>query len=478
MAAEDTLSLGSRVAHIRSVLGAVLAARPETMLDLKRRLARELAIDPKPQALQGFSALREIADPKGRELGMRSLILHFAIEWCTNEAWGTPDTDPSRLRRAAGLIPPLIALSASVEEAFDDAIGAVNFLQRDAVGRLHASLHVPDEPLLAGVVLLPEVARLAEAARAGTLAEAAPSLSAAEVEAVVAACAPDAPDAPRPDRVFVEAVALRTLIERDLAAFLALAMEDDATATGSRRDLRMKLQSQRQAHEFVSRRFEAERPRRFGRTRAADRSLDRALDRSKRTLFATYLAASRALSGPTADAEDDLRARILEAEREAAAIDAEKATRKELFVDAAAGVAAPVRDEVLASPDIQALARERRRKSVLVGIAAALVPCALTANVVIYRGGAKALATSPDFLAAAMPVREIMPIGQALYSQVSTLLWEDLTEPERRDKVKEMGRLAAQRGYQVVLVVDESRRERARWSLTGGTELAEDRRPN
>jgi hypothetical protein len=128
---------------------------------------------------------------------------------------------------------------------------------------------------------------------------------------------------------------------------------------------------------------------------------------------------------------------------------------------------------------VRDLARERRRRRVLIGVAAALAPCALTANIVLHRGGgSKATAPSPDFLSRAMPVREVMPIGQALYSQVSTLLWDDLTAPERREKVKELGRLAAERGYQALLVVDESRRERARWSLTGGTELVEDRRPN
>ena len=76
-----------------------------------------------------------------------------------------------------------------------------------------------------------------------------------------------------------------------------------------------------------------------------------------------------------------------------------------------------------------------------------------------------------DVLASAMPVRQLMPFGRALYCQVSTFLWEGFTERERGDKVNELGKLAAQRGYQLVIVVDEARRERARWSAAGGAKI-------
>ena len=63
-------------------------------------------------------------------------------------------------------------------------------------------------------------------------------------------------------------------------------------------------------------------------------------------------------------------------------------------------------------------------------------------------------------------------LGLAIAKQLAEPHPDDLTEVERRGKVKELGRLAAERGYQVVLVVDDSRRERARWSLTSWTVLS------
>jgi len=74
-----------------------------------------------------------------------------------------------------------------------------------------------------------------------------------------------------------------------------------------------------------------------------------------------------------------------------------------------------------------------------------------------------------------MPVQQVMPVGRALYSQVSTFLWEGMDATERRSKVDELGRLARGQGYQAIVLVDESRKELARWSVTSGAEIPEDR---
>jgi hypothetical protein len=466
-------SLGGRLAHIRKVLDGVLAGAPETMLELKRRLARELTIDPKPQVLQALSALRQISDPKGRAIGSRAAILHLAVEASVFELWDSADTTPEILDRVA-LIPPLIALAASAEQAFDDAIDRVDPEERATIGRMHGALRLPEEPLLAAVVVVPELRRLSMAARSGTLSEAAPSLTSDERDAIASTGVQDGSDAMRANRVFVDAIALRTLMERDLAQFQALPprVAGDEAAAKTRRDLSRRLESLRVAHGVVSDRLDAWRSEHFARARSSDGRLDRA----RRSLFAAYVNLSKALAGHLAEEfEGGVRERILEAEQAAAAIDALQLTTRGLMQVAAAGVEQSAETTTVLPPDMQDLVRERRRRNVLAGIAAALVPVALTANIAFYRERGRGPATTPDFLSASMPVRQIMPIGRALYSQVSTFLWEDLSEFERRDRVTELGRLAAQRSYQVLIVVDEARRERARWSLTRGAEIVTDR---
>lgn len=473
MGSRDAASLGGRLGRIRSVLDGVLSGAPETMLDLRRRLARELTIDPKPQVLQALAALREISDPKGRAIGSRAAILHLAVEASVFELWDAEDATPELLHRGVALIPPLIALASSVEQAFDGAIETVDHPLRDTIGKLHASLRLPEEPLLAAVVVVPEVTRLAAEARNGTLATAAPSLTSEERDAIAATIAQGLGAATRGDRVFVEAIALRTLMERDTARFLALppAVAGDVAAAQARRELSRRLESERLAHGVVSSRLDAVRSEHFARTQRSDARLDRA----RRSLFAAYIALSKTLAGHPADLAGSIREQILEAEHAAEVVDAEKRATQGLMREATAGVGQATATRIELPPDMEDLLRERRRRKVLVAVAATLVPVALTANIAFYRGRGTSPATAPDFLSAAMPVQQIMPIGRALYSQVSTFLWEDLTNFERRNKVTELGRLAAQRGYQVLIVVDEARRERARWSVTRGAEVVPDR---
>jgi hypothetical protein len=117
------------------------------------------------------------------------------------------------------------------------------------------------------------------------------------------------------------------------------------------------------------------------------------------------------------------------------------------------------------------LLRERKRKRLLTGIAAGLVPVALTANFITY-WGSSAPTTAADLVATAVPVKEVVPIGQALYCQVTAMLWEGLTDAERAQKVTALGKIAGQQGYEAVVVVDENRRELARWSARSGPEAA------
>jgi len=466
-------SLPARIGKIRSVLDGILSGSTATMLDLKRRIAQELAIDPKPEALQALSAIRDISDPRGRELGSRAALVHLALDASLREVWDADETDPATLRRGLDLIPDLLALTAKAEAAFVQAIGTVDRVERQTISRLHASLRLPEQPLLAALVVVPEIERLAQAARSGSLGEVAPGLAPEEVNAIVAVSRVVPAGAARPDRAYVDAIALRVVIERDVAAWRSLPPEDgaDEAGTAARRQLRSRLEAERTAHQVVSPRLDALRSERY----AARRVPELTLDRARRSLFTAYVALSQALAGELSEAEEVVRERILEAEQAAAAVDAERAATQGLLRDATARADQPAAAVETLPPDAADLARERKRRKLLVAVAACLVPVALGANVIYYGGRRASRAPAPDFLSAAMPVQQVMPVGRALYSQVSTFLWEGMDATERRSKVDELGRLARGQGYQAIVLVDESRKELARWSVTSGAEIPEDR---
>jgi len=453
---DETLFLG-RMEDIRGVVDDVLAGGPTTLLDLKRRLAGELAFDPKPQALQALSALRDVSDVTARQIGSRAAILHLAVDRSMFELWESPDVSDAALDRGIAMVEPLLSLREEVEAAFEETIGTVDRTERDTIGKLHASLRLSEEPLLAAVLVVPELAKLRAAARDGSLAEAAPSLTPYEHE-VIASTASDT-ETSRFDRVVLDAIALRTAMERETRAFSV-----ESTAEPDGRPARDAL---RLAHGIVSPRLDALRAELFTQTKKSNATLDE----ERRKLFAAYLGLSQSLAGHPAEIEASVQEQILEAELTGAAVDRAKSSREELLRDAATGGERPAPVAVELPPDMQDVIRERRRKRILIGIVAGLVPVALTANLLTFAHRTVAPTTASDFVASSVPVQEVVPVGPMLYCQVATVLWADLSDAEKAQKVTGLGKFAAQRGFRALIVVDENRRELAWWTADGGAKV-------
>jgi hypothetical protein len=193
-------------------------------------------------------------------------------------------------------------------------------------------------------------------------------------------------------------------------------------------------------------------------------------------LFAAYLEVKRALAGGPLEAPEGIHDEIRAAERAAAIIDEQREKTRALMRDAAAPAAEPVLAVEIA-PDVRDLVRERRRKRVLVGVAAALVPVALATNVFFGSWKWKKEPSPGDALAKVMPLQEVVPLPGVLYSQVSSLLWEAMGESERRAKVAELGTIARRQGFTMLLLVDETRRELARASFEGGVQILDRAKP-
>jgi hypothetical protein len=434
--------------RVRGVVDTILEEAPPTLLELKRRLAGELAIEPKAEVLQALSALAEMSDPKARAVTTRAAVLHLVLESAFSELWERPEADPAALDRALAALPALLDLARAEGSEVAAAVDAVDRTQRDAVGRIHGALRRPEDPLIAALSVVPELNRLVLASRAGRLEDDAPYLHAEEVRILAASSQADT--ATLPERALVDSVALRSAIERSLA---------EAAAPAALAELRA-------AHTVVSLRLDALRARRFEKTRRGDPLLDAA----RRRLFTTYLALSKALAGEAVEPTPDVRESILAAEREGAAIDAEKAHAADAIKSAADGAAEAPREAVLA-PDARDLASERRRKKVLTSIVAALVPIAVGVNLWLLPRGSSGTLVELKPLNVAMPVSEAVPIAGVLYSQIATFLWDGMDDAERTRRLTDLGRIAGRQGYRSVVVVDDTRTERAYWTVTGGVKL-------
>ena len=437
------------VERVRSVVDAILAGSPTTLLELKRKLAGELAIEPKAEVLQALSALFEMSDARARDVATRAAVLHLVLETAIAELWERPETDPAALDAALAELPEIIDIARAETAELAAAIDGIDRMQRDAVARIHGALKRPEDPLIAAQSVVPELTRLVTACRSGRLPEDAPHLVADEAAILAASSAPDTPA--RPERALVDTIALRSAIER--------AMTDGADAPA--------LAELRAAHTVVSHRLDALRAQRFEKTRKGDPQLDAA----RKRLFTTYLGLAKALAGEAIEASSEVLERILAAEREGAAIDAEKAQAADALKSATAEGAAATVVEAAASPDVSRLIRERRRKKVLTYVTAALVPVAIGVNLYFLpRGGSGALIELQP-LNVAMPVSAAMPIGGVLYSQTASFLWDGMNDAERTSRLTELGKIAGRQGYRTVVVVDDTRSERGYWTATGGVVL-------
>jgi hypothetical protein len=347
------------------------------------------------------------------------------------------------LTRALDALPSLLDLAREEASALAAAVEQVDRMQRDAVARIHGALRRPEDPLVAALAVVPELNRLVAATRSGNLADDAPHLHADEAEILAN---------PGLDRGLVDSVALRSAIERALAE-----------GSGAER-----LSELRAAHGVVSHRLDALRAKRFEQTRRGDAQLDAA----RKRLFTTYLGLSKALAGETGDpAGADVRESILAAEREGAAIDAERAQTADAIKSATDGTATDAAREAVQAPDVRDLVRERKRKQILTWTFAALVPVAIGVNLWLHPRGKTGALVELQPLNVAMPVSDAMPIGGVLYSQVATFLWDGMDDAERKHRLADLGKIAGRQGYRSVVVVDDSRTERGYWSAARGVTL-------
>jgi hypothetical protein len=65
-----------------------------------------------------------------------------------------------------------------------------------------------------------------------------------------------------------------------------------------------------------------------------------------------------------------------------------------------------------------------------------------------------------------------VPVGPAMYAEIPAFNWNAMSVVEREKRVALLGQLAQDKGFDVVLLVDESKTGLARWSAADGVTLA------
>lgn len=445
----------SPVEAVLDNLDAVLRAMPDSLLEARRLITRDLGFDPSPEQLQTLlrMALDSPLSADQQQLAKEFVRVRIRADSSIRELFGTRQLRGQRVLEIAEGLPALLGQARECEDRLRGLLahdGGPAAEARDFLLQVGDSMSPPREQLLAGLVLAPRLARFSAATSPDELRRQVPGLEESEAFMVMAGLSEADATVGGPSRVGADALALRTLLEEELDRW-----EEGESAEREPRLCRLRRLQ-------VAFRVIATRLQRQGAA-AVSAGLDdtaEELRRIGRTLYAQRLRLSHVLHEGTGDAVEQAFAD--EQARDAVDEIAFAAALADMHRDA------PARrdDEVPPRP-----APVGRRRHLLLGVASALAVISLTVH-------AAFLLTGPDpydadrmsAIGEGLPVSAVYPAGPILVTEVAA--WRLLDETERLDRALEIGQRAAEHGFEAAVLVDERGAELARWSERGGPEMA------
>ncbi|MCP3980103.1 MAG: hypothetical protein GY716_12425 [bacterium] len=441
-------------------LDRVLTGTPQNLLEARRWIVSELGFEPEAEILQTLVKIaanpwaEKRLDPVVRHLA----ALHMLAQRELSAFWDSTEWPSCH----AEAYPALLQQSQEAEAKLEALLTQTEALEKADLALLQNVLSVfsvPRERLEATMLLAPELGRLRQAALAGRLAEHAPRLGAADLALLRGELDGDDALAER-----LRVVAMRSVIFSDLAL-------DQKTITADERTQR--LERDRDTYQVLAAHLQVAQD---SALQQGNDPLSQAVSGIQREVFSVYLKLTTALRGgdpqagaqPSATELESLRARVAAAEQEAQKVRSESVDPEQVVLDALTGMKDRRTRPAETMPDgYEQLQRERKTRFVLVAVAGALAVGVLVSFLLRTQSSGAIEVTPADF--SIMAVSEAKPVGKMLYTRVTG--WSELALPERMDRVQEMGRLAAAKGFRLVYVVDHVGENVAVWSRQNGARL-------
>jgi len=115
---------------------------------------------------------------------------------------------------------------------------------------------------------------------------------------------------------------------------------------------------------------------------------------------------------------------------------------------------------------------ERRRMTILLGIAGALLAACIFAYIPMLHRNVPELRVPLSEFSGELEVVDAMEIGSMLYATVAAWSWEKMDEAGRVAGVGKLAAASADRGIKSVIVTDEKKVQLAVWGRDDGVQLA------
>ncbi len=471
------------LAELRARIDAALASPPGDRAELRARVAGQLGIDPRPEEVEAIARIAAGAGgDRMRELVGTALALRVLAERGTRGLFEPTEFSPEGIGRSARLVSGLLGTVDAFQAEVRDRLDGLAPRERDDLLEVADALLPEVEPLIAGTVLASRLVALAEATESGEPRAVVPALTDSDVAALSAAAHDAEGEGDDLRWLGVNAIALRTVIEDDLAAWQQVqdaAGEDHAAA---REQVLERMKRDRATYRFVAHVLQ----RRLDEALlagSADSTLR--LRRLQRELFSIYLrltaaltvaaqpASGTPLAAPEAAADLDRLLRACHSSETGGGVrHGRRVPTERLYADALEDVQGAAAKPVVVVLDPQRLARERLRLRWLLATAGVL----LAACLIVYGGklrrGTVELNVAPSELPGAIELIHAMRVGPMVYAQTTHWAWQSLGAGERRRGVEQLGLAVLERGFSTLYLSDEAGAQLASWTRLEGARLA------
>jgi hypothetical protein len=478
--------------QVESNLDSLLTDLPEDAAAAEAHAAVALKLRPQPELMRALSLLarRGAAQPLLAQMVRKLVLLRLLVDTHLLNLTSSSNIEPTNLRAVSRSISTLVELVSALRLEFGTQL--LDLQPRDAqqFNGLARALMPATDRLHSYGLLASMLEPLARAACDGSIRQVT-HLKNREVERFTAGVQPGHEKGPA-GRVILDTLALRCGMQADLESWQALPEPDPIPAapgsdqnrdhgelpqlTGRHRELMERLQLEMSIYNVLLERIQYQQSATLA---SGDKAAFDEISSAQRILFSVYSQVAGVVRDPVphhlqrdGDLEtalDDLFDEVMESERNGEQIQSEEEVYLEALTE--------MRDAQRAEPSARMSAgvdprKLRRRRQLLMVTAVVLAMVAAAVNYTLYSSPVVTPAPKLDVFAPAMPLDVAVPLGPVMYAEIPAFNWNSMSVEERGKRVALLGQLAQDKGFDAVLLVDESKTGLARWSRADGVTLA------
>jgi len=461
----------------RCEVDAVLGKVPDSLLEARRLITREMQFEPRPEELQaivkiaGFTSTSIVCYEFPRQM----LALRVLAERELAGYLGGRRLHAEKLERTGAMIEELLAVGEQAKADLTmnaESMALVSDEERRFLQYVLDVVALPKAKLEAAAVLAPRLEFVAKLVATGNIAETFPGLNDQEIEMFNHAVHLDEDDPAGPARVCLEAVALRTILDEYISVWgRSDYLEDAELIDQLQQSIREQLLEAETAYRVVNENLQIQQDE------AIAASLDdfaKELRTAKSRLFDTYIKTQPLVRRPEAVAfepgspKKSLAETLAEAETADENAVSHKQRSDELYLNALTSLRqdrAAGRDMSL-HPLAVAKRRYKRKLWMMAASIGVLAVVAVAVHWVLPAPIPKPPKVSLKEFQPSLGVMDAKPIGSMLYVRVAD--WENLSVESTRFQAAEIGGLASEKGLSMAYIVSVSGEELAEWHTNGG----------